>query len=651
MARSGLSQQVDAYNAWKNDLKHEINLYQNWLEDNELDSNDIHQHLLRGLNLLQNDELTIAFVGEYSRGKTELINALIFAEFGQRMLPSQAGRTTMCPTEVFYDHNRNECYLRLLPIETRMQNRSISDLKNDPDSWHEIPIDTSDIDKMSFSLQQVATTRTASITEARSLGFDESTLEHDPAQPGKVIIPVWRHAMISLDSPLLEKGLRILDTPGLNALGSEPELTISMIPKAQAVVFILSADAGVTASDMEIWKNYIDTEDADHRAGRFAVLNKIDVLWDDLQGDQHTAFSIERVRKSTADQLSIAPEDVIPLSAKQGLIGRVKGDDLLLQKSALLKLEKLISKRILAQKEALLSDTLVNDVVAMLSRSHSILNERLTQLQSRYESLSDATISTDVLQEMADRTHADHDHYYKKLLTLKSSRRLMQSQGEILQQLVGPEMFESLLMDTRKQLQDSWSTVGMNRGMANFFTRIDQEIDNVCIEAQLADKMVNAIYQRFTADMLSPSTRLQPKPFSVKNARKRLKELKQKMLKFRRNPKNIMMEQTILIQRFFDTFANEARSVHQSILEEAIRWPDEALLPLMQYTLEQKKSLEKQVAELKDMASTNRSAKEQQAGLSDMIDRTRTQLEKAEHIQQHLLRPAPNADNWQETAN
>lgn len=78
------------------------------------------------------DELTIAFVGEYSRGKTELINALFFSDFGQRMLPAQAGRTTMRPTELFFDRNHQENYLLLLPIETRVGELSLQQLRAQP---------------------------------------------------------------------------------------------------------------------------------------------------------------------------------------------------------------------------------------------------------------------------------------------------------------------------------------------------------------------------------------------------------------------------------------------------------------------------------------------------------------------------------------
>lgn len=639
----GLSKQVAAYSEWKSHLKGEIQHYQHWLEKNHLNSDDINQRLVRGLNLLQDDELTIAFVGEYSRGKTELINALVFSEFGQRMLPSQAGRTTMCPTEIFYDTARSTSYLKLLPIETRNQERSISEYKQDPSAWHEVSIDISNPEKMSNSLKQLASTRTASLSEARSLGFDERMLEHEAGNTGNVIIPIWRHAMISLDSPLLRKGLRVLDTPGLNALGSEPELTVSMIPKAQAIVFVLSVDTGVTASDKTIWNKYINIDGADHRAGRFAVLNKIDVLWDDLQGETHTQASIERVRQVSAGHLNMSVDDVIPLSAKQGLIARVKKDDLLLQKSALPKLEKLISKRILAQKEALIHEALIDDVVGMLKSSQSILNERLVGLQERVGVLATNNVNPEKLKALADKTHKNHDLYYKKLITLKSSRRLMQSQGEILQQLMSTTRFDDIVQQTRQELQDSWSTLGMIHAMSQFFVKIENEISNVGMEAKLADTMVSAIYQRFTTGV--DTHYIKPRTFSIQPQRKQLMALKAKSVQFRRQPKALMTEQSLLIRRFFNTFVSEARLIQQQVLDEAVRWPDEALLPLMQYALEQKNLLEEQVANLKATAKSNRSVKEQQAELLKMIEESRVQLVKAEQIERALSEPSPGQND------
>ena len=58
---------------------------------------------------------------------------------------------------------------------------------------------------------------------------------------GKVEIPRWRYAIVNFPHPLLESGLTILDTPGYNTMGSEPELTIHRLPDAAAVVFMLGS--------------------------------------------------------------------------------------------------------------------------------------------------------------------------------------------------------------------------------------------------------------------------------------------------------------------------------------------------------------------------------------------------------------------------
>jgi len=73
--------------------------------------------------------------------------------------------------------------------------------------------------------------------------FADAIIKRD-AQ-GRVEVPQWRHALINYPHPLLKQGLVVLDTPGLNAIGAEPELTLSLLPSAHATVFILGADTAV----------------------------------------------------------------------------------------------------------------------------------------------------------------------------------------------------------------------------------------------------------------------------------------------------------------------------------------------------------------------------------------------------------------------
>jgi len=555
------------------------------------------------------------------------------------MLPSQAGRTTMCPTELFFDRNANENYLLLLPIETRTGNLSLQQLRKQPERWVKHDLDERDPEIMREVLGEVARVKAVSPAEARALGFDEGMLEHDRNNPGKVLVPAWRNAQISIRHPLFERGLRILDTPGLNALGSEPELTISMLPRAHAIIFVLSADTGVTASDMTIWKEYIDTEHADHRAGRFAVLNKVDVLWDDLQGDKHTNEAIERVRGYTADHLGIRQQDVIPLSAKQGLIARVRKNKDLFDRSNIGNLEQLIIQRILMHKEQLITQSLINDLLGMLQNSQAAMQTRLSALEEEFRACSGATMDKAALSRLADRAQKDYDFYYKKMITLRSSRRLMGSQGDMLKNLVNEDRFEAHAAKIKKCMSKSWTTAGMNSAMDQFFELLESDFSNLLSEGRLAEKMVGAIYRRYNED--TRARHLEPIPLRAGRHVIAVRELRKKARRFRTSPKNLLTEQSILVQRFSNVVVGEARTLHTRVRKDVERWPSEALLPIMQYSMEQKQLLEHQIRRLRDMVRSDRDSRSEHERLSNTISDLRRQLELADTMQRQIRKPAP----------
>ncbi len=276
-----------------------IEAYQSWLE------NHGHADIQRSLRIydlaesLRNDRMILAFLAEFSRGKTELINAMFFSDFKQRLLPSDVGRTTMCPTEIYYDATE-EPYIKLLPIESRKSDESIAALKHQTVEWVKIKLDLSSHEEMTKAMSSLAQVKSVTVDEAGALGLlDESdfvTTTVVVKYGGRVEIPCWRHALINYPHPLLKKGLVILDTPGLNALGTEPELTLSMIPSAHAVLFLLAMDTGVTKSDLDVWQKYVQT----YVTRRIAVLNKIDLMWDDLKSEDQIEIGIERQREETA---------------------------------------------------------------------------------------------------------------------------------------------------------------------------------------------------------------------------------------------------------------------------------------------------------------------------------------------------------------
>ncbi|MHA6492045.1 dynamin family protein [Pseudomonas borbori] len=639
MSMQRLSQQVDIYVAWKRELMRQITRYRSWLVTNRLTSDAVEAKLERALKLLRTDHITLAFVGEFSRGKTELINSLFFSEYGQRMLPSQAGRTTMCPTEVFFDPRSERSYIRLLPIETRVAEASVAQFKRIPGHWVNIPLDLSDPANMAEAFSQVAKTKSMPVEQAIQLGFHPDMLE-SAGKPGLVLVPAWRHAMVNFDHPLLRQGLRILDTPGLNALGSEPELTLSMLPNAQAIIFLLSADTGVTASDMAVWQQHIRQLEEDNQTSLFAVLNKIDVLWDDLAGETFVQNAIQKMQKATARQLGIKPEDVLPLSAKQALLAKVRKDPELLIRSQMSNLEDLLCERIVTQKERLIEDSVVSQVLSLLHNSQHVLNLRLEKVNQQQALLNNHQHDKgQLLFDLTAKTKEDHSQHHRRLLGLKSSQRLLARQSEPLRARTRPERLEAHLKEVRKNLVDSWTTIGINQAILHFFNSVEDDLHHLGHEAEMANKMVAAIYRRHNEE--NPLQGIDAPEFNVDRYLRELHQLQGKADQFRLHVKTLFTEQRALTRRFFATLVQEVVGLHQRLRLEAEHWANSTLLPLMQHSLEHKQMLETHMLRLRALAQETQQTRQRSQQLARYCAELEQQLAQANEMLRAMRRPAP----------
>ncbi|WP_373280630.1 dynamin family protein [Methylomonas koyamae] len=361
-------------------------MYRDWRNRyrfNDPQSTDTLLNILQGLH---NDRVTLAFVAEFSRGKTELINSLFFAETGVRLLPSSPGRTTMSPTELFWDE-KGGSYIRLLNIESRLEDISLMDYKRNPDRWTQIDLNCDSPTQMQEAFRELIATKKVSKDMADKLGLwnEREAAEQGIINPESVEVPCWRHAMISFPHPLLKEGLCILDTPGLNALGTEPELTLSMLPSAQAIVFVLAADTGVTKSDLEMWKSHVCGSRGNRRQGLAVVMNKIDSMWDDLAGETGYEAAIQKQIETSAMILNLEKEVIFPVSAKQALLAKVKGDEALLEKSRLRQLENYLSEDILNQRRDILKGVVDKEIGFLISESVKLMEAKINHAQKQLE--------------------------------------------------------------------------------------------------------------------------------------------------------------------------------------------------------------------------------------------------------------------------
>jgi len=600
-----LSDHIHNFDRWKKDLTRSLKSFRLWLRRNQLYSKKVDLHLSNLLNVLKDDYVTIAFAGEFSRGKTELINAMFFARYGQRILPSQAGRTTMCPTELFFDQQLKTTYLRLLPIETRADSRPLSAFRHLLDYWLELPLNTESADSMSQTLKSVTETQMVSQEVAKNLGFEVDKL--DTNQQQQVEIPKWRHALVSFDHPLLEKGLCILDTPGLNALGSEPELTLGLLPRAQAVIFLLAADAGVTASDMAIWDEHISQLKNRPNLGLYAVLNKVDVLWDDLSSQSEIQNNIDMVINTTAKQLGIPKKNVIPVSAQKGLLARVKKDNNLLIKSRLHKLEDILSQTIMGSKEKNLWDNVISDARTVVYDSLKILENRRLQLinqQNDIELLKDS--NTNHIEKILEDCRLEKQLYQQKMLTLKPSIRLMERQNSLLEECLSSERLQSAIENATKMMLSAKSTVGMLKGMREFFFSVEAIMIEFCDEAELGNKMAVSIYEKFQQDC--KLEHFIPRILTAKHYRQELKDIIRDSDQFNRHLKLAFSGQHKVVNCFFNTTVDNISQFFEHTRKILENWSNNILHPLIHQVEDHRTTLDAHMDELAFIQKTGATA-------------------------------------------
>ena len=489
-----LEEEASRYNTWRTDVARAVHEYHDWLErSNQLDV----QQSIRFYDLLEtlnNGRLLLAFLAEFSRGKSELINALFFSSFKERLLPSDVGRTTMCPTELFHDPNEDP-YLKLLSVETRYRDESISQLKGMPVEWSKIRLNIDDPVQMKKSLSALADTKRVYALDARMMGlipmFDDGT---GPNEDDIVEIPSWRYAIINYPHPLLTNGLSVLDTPGLNALGLEPELTLSTVPNAHAVLFLLGIDTGVTKSDLEIWDRYVRTS----LPAKIAVLNKIDLMWDELKSPPEIAAGVERMMETTSLQLGLPREKIFALSAKEALVGRIKGDAEQVQRSGIAQLENFLATEIIPIKRQLLAKAVTSEIGGMMVNSHKSVVGKFENLQSQLKELSALQgRSRDLVNKLWQKVSKEKEAYNAALSEYKAQRTNFNLKKNRVLDSFNPTRLDVLCAKSRQAMDDSWTTPGLTRGMRELIRLIKDDFESVRLSGEDILHLMEGVYSTF----------------------------------------------------------------------------------------------------------------------------------------------------------
>ncbi len=570
------NEQFQQHGTWRHGFSLRLKFLIEWMRDQDLMDAAIEERLKRLGEQVRADKVMVAFVAEFSRGKSELINAIFFSTYGRRIMPASAGRTTMCPTEMGFDADVPPC-LRLLPIETRLESQSLMEWRMVPEKWTQFDLNVNDPDQLARALEPLAQTRRVTQDEAHALGFwHKQTPQDNPLVDAKglVEVPRWRHALINIEHPLLKQGLVILDTPGLNAIGAEPELTVSLIPQAQAAVFVLGADTGVTKSDLSIWRENLITETGDTDT-RLVVLNKIDTLWDALSSPAQIQSQINRQCDNTAEILGVPREQVFPVSAQKGLVAKVTNDAELLLASRLPALEAALAQRIMAQRQKILGTAVAKGVSELQVEAGRMLNIRrrdLTEQSLEFKSLMGKNAT--VIKHMRIRISREQSEFDLGGAKIHAVRSVHHKLLREVFKLLGATSLRHEMAQLKMALNQKGLKLGVKRAYGETFDRLRDNLAQVQTLTQEIQTMLGATFRQLNAEYgfaLQPPR--EPKMLEFFNE---LDRVEQGHLQYLGVGNAFRLAQPEFTDRLVRALATRLRTLRQTLLSAIELWSKSA---------------------------------------------------------------------------
>jgi GTPase SAR1 family protein len=237
---------------------------------------------------LKDGVFRLMVLGDMKRGKSTFLNALI----GENLLPSDVNPCTA-----------------LLTILRYGKDKKVTVYFNDGKPPEQL------------EFAEFKTRYTIDPAEAKSL-----------EQNNQQAFPTVSHAVVEYPLALLERGVEIVDSPGLNDTEARNELSLGYLGQCHAVLFVLRATQPCTLAERRYLENYIK----DRGLSVFFLINAWDQIKESLIDPDDAAeladakAKLDKVFRANledycrVDGIDVYEERVFPISAIQALRKRVK---------------------------------------------------------------------------------------------------------------------------------------------------------------------------------------------------------------------------------------------------------------------------------------------------------------------------------------
>jgi GTPase SAR1 family protein len=419
--------------------------------------------LKESMDRLDRETFTLVILGEFKRGKSTFINALL----GGNLLPTAIVPLTAIPTVIQYGVQLNASVIHL------------------------------DGAKKEITVSEIA----GYVTE-----------KGNPKNVKKL-----REVQISHPSDFLKQGVILVDTPGVGSVYQHnTDAAYAYLPHSDAAIFMISIDAPLSKIEIDYLKDI-----SKYVKKLFFVLNKVDIA-----SPEDVAEALEFTRETLRASLGEGQYDLIPISARQALLGRtsLRGQPLV-EASGIKKLEEMLGNFIRNDKGRLILESSATRALRTISElelelqlwqramdsSLQDLDEKIALFTAELEKLEQeredsiyllyrevdrlgAVVEEDINEfREAKTSELLHllEEFYEKESAGKSAKELTHSLNDFSKNLIQAVLNEKR-NEERIKIRSQFEKVALR-----FFNRIEEIVDKMMtISAEIFDVSVEKSVSR-----------------------------------------------------------------------------------------------------------------------------------------------------------
>jgi GTPase Era involved in 16S rRNA processing len=288
---------------------------------------------------LAEDRFNLAVLGQFKRGKSSLMNAVI----GRNLLPTGLLPLTSVITAL--------CYGPREQIVLKRKGWAIDEHV----ALNQLPL---------------------FVSESGNPGNQRGIIE----------------ARVEIPSPFLRRGLYFIDTPGVgSAQQGNTATTYAFLPQADAVIFVTSVEAPLSEAEEGFLRDI-----RQYVRRLFVVVNKVDLL-----AEHEREQVLGYIRAGIARTLETGAARLYPLSAKQGLEAKLRADAEGVRQSGLQAFEADLTAFLTEEKSQVFLTAILDRLLRLLPEAgETNSSTELCELRASAERLS-AALAQGAMEQVA----------------------------------------------------------------------------------------------------------------------------------------------------------------------------------------------------------------------------------------------------------